>query len=185
MIFLNEQEENVNIDEEYREEDDSFMPQQADTDDLGMPPYSAEYFQNMFHLRNSPYHKSLVDTIMASRLSMKAKKTLINTANGYFDQTVFQSNLSGQQTGDKEVAELKLNIVMVLIEMSYKRSDRLKPELTNIEEVFKNHMDFVFSRAVGRERERLQQNKFTMGQEAENITRTDPEETKRRGFFGR
>ena len=72
---------------------------------------------------------------------------------------------------------------MVLIEMSYKRSDRLKPELTNIEEVFKNHMDFVFSRAVGRERERLQQNRFTNGQEVEQITSKDPAEKKKRGFF--
>ncbi len=166
------------------DEDMSFMPtSQEEVGDIGLPPYGAEYFQNMFHLRNSPYHKSLIETIMASRLSLKAKKTLINTANGYFDQTIFLSNLSGQQTGDKEVAELKLNIVMVLIEMSYKRSDRLKPELTNIEEVFKNHMDFVFSRAVGRERERLQQNRFTNGQEVEQITSKDPAEKKKRGFF--
>lgn len=177
-----EEEFNDVPEEEVQEDDPSFMPEPQDTGDIGMPPYGAEYFQNMFHLRNSPYHKNLIDTIMASRLSLKAKKTLINTANGYFDQTIFLSNLSGQQTGDREVAELKLNIVMVLIAMSYKRSDRLKSELMNIEEVFKNHMDFVFSRAVGKERERLQQNKFTMGQEVSQ-TRPEAEEKKKRGFF--
>lgn len=184
MIFLEEEEFIDNEGSVGSQDETSFMQGGQETEGIGMPPYGAEYFQNMFHLRNSPYHKNLIDTILASRLSLKAKKTLINTANGYFDQTVFLSNLSGQQMGDKETAELKLNIVMVLIGMSYKRSDRMKPELTNIEEVFKNHMDFIFSRAVGRERERLQQNKFTQGQEFETI-KGAPDEKKKRGFFGR
>lgn len=157
----------------------------VDADDLnniGMPPYNAEYFQNQHNLRHSPYHRQLIEAIEYSRLSMKAKKMLLNTVNGYFDQTVFLSNMSNSQTGDKELSEIRLEITMLMMVLGYKRTDRLKAELVNIESIFRDHMGFIFSRSVGKERERNLQNKFTHGSESGVIT-DDKEDKKRRGFF--
>ena len=153
-----------------------------DLNNIGMPPYNAEYFQNQHNLRHSPYHAQLIEAISVSRLSLKAKKVLLNTINGYFDQTIFLSNMSNSQTGDKELSEIRLEISMLMMVLGYKRSDRLKPELVNIESIFRDHMSFIFSRTVGKERERNLQNKFTHGQEMGTI-KDDNDDKKRRGFF--
>lgn len=154
-----------------------------DLNNIGMPPYNAEYFQNQHNLRHSPYHKKLIEAIEVSRLSLKAKRMLLNMVNGYFDQTVFLSNMSNSQTGDKELSEIRLEISMMMMILGYKRSDRLKPELVNIESIFRDHMSFIFSRSVGKERERNLQNKFTTGSEQSIISEKESSENKRRGFF--
>jgi len=153
-----------------------------DLNNIGMPPYNAEYFQNQHNLRHSPYHRQLIEAIEMSRLSLKAKKMLMNTINGYFDQTVFLSNMSNAQTGDKELSEIRLEITMLMMTLGYKRTDRLKAELVNIEAMLRDHMSFIFSRSVGKERERNLQNKFTHGSETGTMTE-DKEDKKRRGFF--
>ena len=154
-----------------------------DLNNIGMPPYNAEYFQNQHNLRHSPYHGQLIEAISASRLSLKAKKVLLNTINGYFDTTVFLSNMSNSATGDKEMSEIRLEISMLMMVLGYKRSDRLKPELVNIESIMRDHMSFIFSRTVGKERERNLQNKFTHGSETSVLKDDADSEKKRRGFF--
>lgn len=174
----------------YGEEGLDIQQQQRSIGDvtrLGVPPYSEAYFRDRYLLRASPYQKEVIGTVLNSSLSLKAKKHLINLIHGYFDPTVFLSNLSTSQTGDKELAEINLDISMLLMTLSYKRTDRLKPELINIESVIKDHLRFVFSRAVGKERERNQQNRFTIGNETEITQKQNTEdgkkEKKREGFF--
>jgi len=171
------------IDNEETDYSQTEMMDSAALNDLGLPPYNAEYFQNQHNLRHSPYHKQLIEAVETSRLSLKAKKMLFNTINGYFDPSVFLSNMSNSSSGDKELSEIRLEITMLMMCLGYKRSDRLKAELVNIESMLRDHMGFIFSRAVGKERERNLQNKFTHGTSMETVEDDKSTENKRRGFF--
>lgn len=181
---MTEQQQEIS-EEDYQEYEGLTIPGQGQAN--FQPPYSAELFQDKFLLRRSPYQEELLDLIIRSALSVKAKKVLINTVKGHFDSTIFLSNAQVRGTGAGFISiELRLKIVMNLNILAMKRSDRMNPELVNIEQVMLEHFAFIISRTVGGQRERAMQNSFTSVNE-QKIVDNDNEniKPKKRGFFGR
>jgi hypothetical protein len=130
-----------------------------DIDDEVIPrqPFTSEQLNFFLNLSLSEYRVHLINWVWRSRLSKKAKETLENTINGFYDRTVFLANIPNEKVLREVIIDLKR--ALNRFKFSCTKKDVSLPEFAHMMVMIENHLLIILSRATGAERERLLQAK--------------------------
>ncbi|MCK5138219.1 MAG: hypothetical protein KAQ85_00115 [Thermodesulfovibrionia bacterium] len=143
-------------DEEYESEEPEMVDGDEGYDDA---PETSSYFnssferpdlQNAHRLRSTPFKEEAKQYIQNGNLYPRAKRALSAFIDQYLSEMSLLSNYP-----DENAALLDFDIAMIKMVPNYYPSDRKNPLLYTIEELLRDHIKSIFTRATGGDRERL------------------------------
>lgn len=157
-------------DEQKQQEEQKVLQDQSEYPRI---PFSREDLVNAHALRNTEFKEDLINYIDQSQLYASAKRALNNVVYNYFSANWFLANLekggrsSATWTDEMLSAKLSLELDLIMATCSFCPSDVNSPDMLNIIQAIHSHSIPTRSRAKGKERERLINNKFVTASEAE------------------
>ena len=144
-------------------DDEEYEPEKPETidDDGGYDdaPETSSYFnssferpdlQNAHRLRSTPFKEEAKQYIQNGNLYPRAKRALSAFIDQYLSEMSLLSNYP-----DENAALLDFDIAVSKMVPNYYPSDRKNPLLYTIEELLRDHIKSIFTRASGGDRERL------------------------------
>lgn len=155
--------------------------QHEEYDDQNIPhiPFTREDLVNNHMLRNTDYKPALHELIKKANIYESTKRMLETIVDNYFSDNRFLTNLNdGGVRNDILGTNLDLERDLLFGTASVCPSDLRNPDYTNlISNIFSHNRPTVL-RAVGKQRERIQQGRITMSSE-QTITRSEspPQQT--------